>query len=341
MSEVDGANDAAGAHAGLTRTRRSARLAQALGRGPQDSLARRLLPLVALALLLGLAAALWWARTPPVARVAAPVVQARPIGLPKFIDPAAAAARAPAGAADGSWRKDVLGSARDLRAVIDSALASTDPQSRRHAATAWRACFPLFNAPQGQTRSVAAAMAAAMAGLPAAQRPQRAPALQDLHARCNSLLALRDDELAALGAIINRGMRDETLVPAGPAVLAAFKRGDSETARALLRQTLRARDPAALYSLMGLASQLSGERPDAAAIDLALLRVACDNGLNCERTSLAALVLCAGEGHCDGDLYERWSRRSGTVNEAAVEPWIALWRKALVDGEFPLALPAR
>lgn len=321
----------------LTHGRRSARLAQALGRGPQDSPARRLLPLAALALLLGLAAALWGARTPPAARVAAPVADARPIGLPKFIDPAAAAARAPAGAADGSWRKDVLGGARDLRTVIDSALASTDPQLRRHAATAWRACFPLFNAPQGQTRGVAAAMA----GVPAAQRPQRAPALQDLHARCNSLLALRDDELAALGAIINRGMRDETLVPAGPAVLAAFQRGDGETARTLLRQTLRARDPAALYSLVGLASQLGGERPDAAAIDLALLRVACDNGLNCERTSLVALALCAGEGHCDGDLYERWSRRSGTVNEAAVEPWIALWRKALADGEFPLALPAR
>ncbi len=322
----------------LIRTRRAQRLSQALERGPQASLARRLLAIGGLLALLALATALWWGRheapAPSVAKAPAPA--AAP-SAPKFLDPGQAAARAPAGSPDGRWRTDMIGAASDLRGVIDTALASSDPQVRRHATTAWRACFPLFNAPPGQTRGVAAAMAS----LHETQRIVRAPALQDLHARCRALLALRDDDLNAMDAVIKRGTRDDTLAPAGEAVLSAWQRGDADTARALLQQTLKARDPAALYSLVGVVSRLAPDRPDAAAIDLALLHVACDNGLNCERTSLPALTLCAGEGHCDGELYERWSQRSGRPDEAIVEPWVAVWKKALETGEFPLPMPAR
>lgn len=325
----------------LQRARRAAKLSQALQHGPAPSLGRRLLPVMALALLLLLAAALWWGRSPestPAAKGPATSGPAKAApGLPQFLDPASASARAPAGAADGTWRKDLLGTARDLRGVMDTALASTDPQLRRHASTAWSACFPLFDAPPGQPRSAAAALAA----VPERQRGLRAPAIQELHARCGGLLVLRDDERAAREAILKRGLRDETLAPAGQAVLLALKRGDADTARALLRQTLRARDPAALLSLVGLAAQFAPERPDAAAIDLALLHVACDNGLQCDRNSLPALLLCARQGQCDGELHERWAQRAGNVDEAQVEAWIPLWRKALQDGEFPLPLPAR
>jgi hypothetical protein len=325
----------------LLRARRAAKLSQALQQGPAPSLGRRLLPLGALVLLLLLAAGLWWGRSPAPApgskaQEAASPAKAAP-GLPKFLDPAAASARAPAGAADGTWRKDLLGTARDLRAVMDTALASTDPQLRRHASTAWYACFPLFDVPPGQPRSAAAALAA----VPEKQRSLRAPAIQELHARCGGLLVLRDDERAAREAIVKRGLRDETLAPAGQGVLLALKRGDTDTARALLRQTLRARDPAALLSLVGLAGQLAPERPDAAAIDLALLYVACDNGLQCDRNSLAALLLCAHQGQCDGELYERWAQRAGNIDDVQVEAWVPLWRKALQDGEFPLPLPSR
>jgi hypothetical protein len=321
----------------LIRTRRAQRLSQALERGPQASPLRRIVAAGGLVALLALATALWWGRgEPPVQAPATAAAPAAP-SAPKFLDPAQAAARAPAGSPDGKWRTDIVGAASDLRGVIDTALASSDPQVRRHASTAWRACFPLFNAPQGQTRGVAAAMAS----LHDTQRLVRAPALQDLHARCRTLLALREDDLNAIDGVIRRGVRDETLAPAGEAVLGAWQRGDADTARALLQQTLKARDPAALYSLVGVASRLAPDRPDAAAIDLALLHVACDNGLNCERTSLPALTLCAGEGHCDGELYERWSRRSGRPDEAIVEPWIAVWKKALETGEFPIPMPAR
>jgi hypothetical protein len=323
----------------LQRARRAAKLAQALQQGPAPSVWRRLLPLGALVLLLVLAGALWWGRSPaPSAKAPAASAATKPApGLPQFLDPAAVSARAPAGAADGSWRKDLLGTSRDLRGVMDMALASSDPQLRRYASMAWSACFPLFEAPPGQPRSAAAALAE----VPEKQRALRAPAIQELHVRCNGLLVLREDERAAREAIIKRGLRDETLAPAGQAVLLALKRGDVDTARALLRQTLRARDPAALLSLVGLAAQFVPQRPDAAAIDLALLYVACDNGLQCDRSSLPALLLCARQGQCDGELYERWAQRAGNIDDAQVEAWVPLWRKALQDGEFPLPLPGR
>ncbi len=283
--------------------RRAARIAHAAAVGER---ARWLPWAVGAALLvtLVLAAAMWWARSS--APAASPPRAALPAELPPPVVPTAPAAATPAGSGDST--RDPVGQALDLLQVVDIGLRSVDPAALRAMAVAWQTCVPLLPGPAG-TASGAERVLAAMN---ARQREQREPAVRELERRCERLRALAPDARAALATQIERALGEQARQSPGELALAAQLRGDAEEARTRLLQVLMQREPLATLSLAGLVGPmqlpLAGDAP--ALMDVALVQLACEQGLHCDAGALPALRLCVSDGLCTGTLAQRWLQRS-------------------------------
>lgn len=211
---------------------------------------------------------------------------------------------------------DVLGSARDFKAVYDRYRESTNPVERALAGRAHRACFPTFLPPQGKAPSPAYAINA----LSSHQHDARKAALQELYARCKSFLVqpLEAAEIVATSERVTNG----NLASAGSAARWAMIRGDRSNAEGTVEQALRSREPYAIQSLSGLSVLMmnagaKGAQPE--VTDAALALLACDLGASCGPNSLLSLQLCAAEGRCQGSARERMLERIGPVDMEAVE----------------------
>lgn len=211
---------------------------------------------------------------------------------------------------------DVLGTARDFKAIFDRYRDSTNPIERGLAGRAHRACFPTFLPPQGKAPSPIYAINA----LSSHEHDARKAALEALFARCRAFLVPPLDA-AAVVATAER-VTNGDLAPAGGAARWAMIRGDRAAAEALVEQALRSREPYALQSLSGLSVLLMDQNAKGAppeVTDAALALVSCDLGLSCGNDSLLALQLCAAEGRCQGSARERMLARLGPVDHDAVE----------------------
>jgi hypothetical protein len=210
---------------------------------------------------------------------------------------------------------DVLGSARDFKAIFDRYRESTNPTERALAGRAHRACFPAFLPPQGKPPSPVYAINA----LSSHQHDARKAALQELYARCKSFLVppLDAAEIVATSERVTNG----NLASAGSAARWAMIRGDRATADTTVEQALRSREPYAIQSLSGLSvlmmnASAKGAQPE--ITDAALALLSCDLGASCGPNSLLALQLCAAEGRCQGSARERMLERIGPVDMEAV-----------------------
>ena len=211
---------------------------------------------------------------------------------------------------------DVLGTARDFKAVFDRYRESTNPIERGLAGRAHRACFPVFLPPQGKAPSPIYAINA----LSDHQRDARKAALEELFARCKSFL-VQPLDAAAIVATAER-VTNGDLASAGSAARWAMIRGDRGTADATVEQALRGREPYAIQSLSGLSVLLMNDSAKGAppeVTDAALALISCDLGVSCGPNSLLALQLCAVEGRCQGSARDRMLERIGPVDMEAVE----------------------
>lgn len=211
---------------------------------------------------------------------------------------------------------DVLGRARDFRAVYMRYRESRDPLERALAGRAHRACFPSFMPPHGKQPSAAYMINA----LPKEHREERRAAIEELFARCRSFLAqpLEPAEIVATAERVTNG----DLASPGPAARWALMRGDRAKSEELVEQALRAKEPYAIQSLSGMSTLLMNDRArgaQAEVTDAALALVSCDLGASCGPDSLIALQLCAIEGRCEGTARERMIERLGPVDMEAVE----------------------
>ncbi|MGZ8273758.1 MAG: hypothetical protein ACXW2G_06505 [Burkholderiaceae bacterium] len=211
---------------------------------------------------------------------------------------------------------DVLGRARDYRAVYTRYRESRDPIERGLAGRAHRACFPAFMPSHGKQPSTAYLINA----LPKENREKRRVAIEELFARCRSFLAppLDAAEVVATAERVTNG----DLASPGPAARWALMRGDRAKSEELVEQALRAKEPYAIQSLSGMSTLLmsgSAHAARAEVIDAALALVSCDLGASCGSDSLIALQLCATEGRCEGSARERMIERLGRVDMEAVE----------------------
>jgi hypothetical protein len=211
---------------------------------------------------------------------------------------------------------DLLGSARDFKAIFDRYRESTNPIERALAGRAHRACFPTFLPPQGKAPSPVYAINA----LSSHQHDARKAALQELYARCKSFLVQPLDaaDIVATSERVTNG----NLASAGSAARWAMIRGDRGTADSTVEQALRSREPYAIQSLSGLSvlmmnASAKGAQPE--VTDAALALLACDLGASCGPNSLLSLQLCAAEGRCEGSARERMLERIGPVDMEAVE----------------------
>jgi len=222
----------------------------------------------------------------------------------------------PVAAIERDKASDVLGSARDFKAVFERYRNSQDPIERALAGRAHRACFPIFLPPQGKPPSPVYAINA----LPDMQRDVRKAAIEELYARCRTFLAgpLEVADVVATAERVTNG----DLASAGASARWAMVRGDRAKADAVVEQALRSREPYAIQSLSGLSVLMMndtsrGLSPD--VLDAALALVSCDLGLSCGPNSLLALQLCAAEARCEGSARERMLERIGPVDMEAVE----------------------
>jgi hypothetical protein len=210
---------------------------------------------------------------------------------------------------------DVLGSARDFKAIYDRYRESTNPIERALAGRAHRACFPTFLPPQGKPPSPVYAINA----LSSHQHDARKAALQELFARCKSFLVppLDAADIVATAERVTNG----NLASAGSAARWAMIRGDRAAADTTVEQALRSREPYAIQSLSGLSVLLMDASAKGAApevTDAALALLACDLGASCGPNSLLSLQLCASEGRCQGSARDRMLERIGPVDMEAV-----------------------
>ena len=211
---------------------------------------------------------------------------------------------------------DVLGRTRDLRAVFTRYQESHNPIERALAGRAHRACFPAFMPPRGQQPSTAYVINS----LPKEHREQRRAAIEELFARCQSFLAqpLVPAEIVGTAERVTNG----DLASPGPAARWALMRGHRAKSELLVEETLRAKEPYAIQSLIGISALLmsgSAHGTQAEVIDAALALVSCDLGASCGPDSLIALQLCATEGRCEGTARERMIDRLGPVDMEAAE----------------------
>ena len=287
---------------------------------------RRAGRLAGIALVLGVAAAVWWQ------------VGSAPDGAPP-----AAVAVVPKASGTASWRNvpfsvsvpagdasaaastklplDAVGGALDLKRVFDDYAGSADPRARRIAARALDACIPAFLPTAAQTPSPEPLIRA----LPAQQRAERESAYWSLFARCRGFVA---DSRASLESAHDRLQADAEAQEPGLRAQQDLLAGRTDRIDALVSQALNAAEPAAVASLAGVASRMAQQRTAASVADPALLRralavdaalpsVACDLGLDCSASSLSALQLCAVQGSCDGDLTSRSAQAYGGSADAA------------------------
>jgi len=211
---------------------------------------------------------------------------------------------------------DVLGSARDFKAVYDRYRQSTNPIERALAGRAHRACFPTFLPPQGKAPSPVYAINA----LSSHQHDARKAALQELFARCKGFMVQPLDaaDIVATAERVTNG----DLASAGAAARWALIRGDRAAAETTVQQALRSREPYAIQSLSGLSALMmnagaKGAQPE--VTDAALALLSCDLGASCGPNSLLSLQLCAAEGRCEGSARDRMLERIGPVDMDAVE----------------------
>jgi hypothetical protein len=211
---------------------------------------------------------------------------------------------------------DVLGTARDFKAIFQRYRDSQDPNERALAGRAHRACFPTFLPPQGKAPSPVYAINV----LPEQHREARKAAIEELYARCRSFLGTPLDtaDIVATAERVTNG----DLASAGASARWAMVRGDRAKADTTVEQALRSREPYAIQSLSGLSVLLMsdasrGGSPD--VLDAALALVSCDLGVSCGPNSLIALQLCAAEARCQGSARDRMLERIGPVDMEAVE----------------------
>lgn len=215
---------------------------------------------------------------------------------------------------------DPIGGALDLKRVFDEYSASGDPRGRRVAARAFDACIPAFLPANAQTPSPEPLIRA----LPPEQRAEREASYWSLFARCRGFLG--DGRAALEGTQRELRANPESEEP-GWRAQEDLLAGRTDRIDALVSHGLAASDPAAIAAMSGVAAKLAGVRNAEAsdadlslrarAVDAALPWVACDLGLDCSASSLAALQLCAAEGLCDGHLAARIARRNADGVDAA------------------------
>jgi hypothetical protein len=274
------------------------------------AVAAALVALVAL-----VAATVWWSGGGEGARVILlphPAPKAQPAG--GLVNSASVARVVAATSAAAIVSLDPVGGAADLKRVFDEFIASGEPRERRIAQRAFAACVPAFLPAASETPSPEPLIRA----LPAGQRTQREAAYWGLFARCRGFLG---DGRDALERTQQQLLRDLEAAEPGLRAREDLLAGNSARIDALVSQGLSAADPAAVAALSGSAIRLARQRdPDgadanlarrASAIDAALPLVACDLGLDCSATSLAALQLCAVQAACSGDLPSRWAQQDG------------------------------
>ena len=211
---------------------------------------------------------------------------------------------------------DVLGGARDFKAVYERYRDSRDPIERALAGRAHRACFPTFMPPHGQAPSTAHVINA----LPKDHREERRAAVELLFARCRSFLVQPLDPAEIVGTA--ERVTNGDLASPGSAARWALMRGDRAKADELMEQAVRSRDPYAIQSLSGMSMLMMNESARGAhaeVTDAALALLSCDLGASCGPASLLSLQLCAAEGRCEGTARERMLERLGPVDMAAVE----------------------
>ena len=211
---------------------------------------------------------------------------------------------------------DMIGRARDYKAVFMRYRDSRDPIERALAGRAHRACFPAFMPPQGQAPSTAHVINA----LPKEHRDERRAAIEELFARCRPFLIGGVDaaEVVATAERVSNG----DLAPPGMAARWAMMRGDRAKSEELVEQALRSKEPYAIQSLSGISTLLTNDSSRAAqaeVTDAALALLSCDLGASCGPDALLALQLCATEGRCEGSARERMIERIGPVDMEAVE----------------------
>ena len=207
-----------------------------------------------------------------------------------------------------TWLPDEVGSAHDLKRVFDAHIESTDLRLRQIAVRAFAACAPTFLPRPGETPSPDALIGA----LPQAMRAEREAAYRSLYARCASLLGMGREKLNGL----QRGvMTSDSSREVGARAQSDLAAGNDDVANQRVSQALASGDPATIASLAGVAeawARRSSATPTdprrlAAArdMDAALPWVACDLGMACGNDSLLALLACAIQGQCSGDVPQR------------------------------------
>jgi hypothetical protein len=237
----------------------------------------------------------------------------RPIPPPPPPPPPKLVRRAAAGP-DGP--NDRLGHARDFKAIYMRYRESQNPIERALAGRAYRACFPAFLPPHGQSPSPAHVLNA----LPAEHRDERRAAVEAMFERCKSFLVPPLD-MAEIVRTAERTVNGDLATP-GASARWSMIRGDRAAAEAMVQRALVSKEPYAVQSLSGLSLLLANEGSggvDVRATDAALAVLACDLGAACGEDSLLALQLCASEGWCEGTARERMIARVGAADPKAVE----------------------
>jgi len=219
---------------------------------------------------------------------------------------------------------DPIGSATDLKRVVDDYLGSVNPQQRRSAVRAFEACVPAFLPGAGQMPSPEPLIAA----LPTNQRPEREAAYRELFGRCYRLLGQDHDTLDSTQQTL---MRDPQNQAPGLRARESLLAGRLDQIEPLVAEASSSANPTDLASLAGLATTMvrsrasDGVDPDslkrAQEVDTALALLPCDLGLDCSAQSLWALQLCVSEGLCTGDYAARLNARNapGSVDPSAVQ----------------------
>ncbi len=238
--------------------------------------------------------------------------------------------RIPAPRVEPDTPNDMIGRARDYKAVFQRYRDSRDPIERALAGRAHRACFPAFMPPQGQAPSTAPVINA----LPKEHREERRAAVEELFARCRSFLTGGIDpaEVVATAERVSNG----DLAPPGMAARWAMMRGDRGKADEIIDNALRSREPYAVQSLSGMSALMMTDAArgfNADITDAALALLACDLGAACGQDSLLALQLCAAEGRCQGSARERMIERIGNVDMEAVDRERARLRELFDKGQ--------
>ena len=180
---------------------------------------------------------------------------------------------------------------------------------------AWSACFPQFMSADGQAVSLEKLSAALPMNAP--NNAARIDAYRELRRRCEPFFELsRDDVIALTQRQSDLWKKGEALDP-GELALKYLKADDKPKALAVMRDVLTSRDAYAIASMREFVHQFLVLQVDAQALpsstrtdlkSLALTVAACDLGLDCTEQSLTALLLCAHNGYCSGDVIDRYAQ---------------------------------